>query len=382
MIIKNAKIHNGLGQEAFVSDLRISDGLIKEIGKDLTAQADEAVLDASGHHLYPGFIDPATPWGLQRGDRQDLNESCNPITPMAETYYAFNPRELERENVASVGVTSLGISTGSHNLIAGQMSAFHSVGTKVNDMLLNRNFALRASLGNQVKEVHGKHKQTPMTRMGAFSLLDSFFLGELTNSEEAKIRDRVLAGDLPLWIQVQEDQDIASALMYFEKFEKLKLVFIGAFSYENYLDEICKRKIPLVFNDQIYLSYASYAKLNLSSVQRLLDEDIPVSFTTATPYGATGRVHYFWNAARFIEAGIDPELALKVMTANPARLLGIEKQTGSIELGKYADLVLTKGDYLTRYDAHIVKTFVKGRVVYDRKEDIRFISKNAEEASC
>lgn len=366
MIIQHAMIHDGLGRPPYMGSLLISNGRIQEIsGGDLICPGEE-LLNAEGCHLYPGFLDPCTPLGSQNFTfrQRDSDEACAPLTPLADVYYALNPDELAMEVMPSVGVTSIGASPGSMNVLGGSMAAFHTVGKNPQAMLLKRDAAMRGALGNTVKEVYGERKQKPMTRMGIFSLLRSFFESEKENAREEQVRERLLSGKLPLFLFASDYQDMTSAIRFFEDYPGIRLVLLGAFAYAEVLSDLIERRIPIIFFDQIHLSHASYADLDLAAVQQLLDADIPVGFSCSTPYAVKGRVHYAWNAARFLEDGLESETVLKLMTSCPAHLLGIEKEVGSIEKGKSADLVLCSGDYLKSYEAGIVRTLIAGKTVY------------------
>lgn len=366
MIIQNAMIHVGNGREPFIGSVAVKHGIIEQVVEGSLPGEERDILEAEGKHLYPGFIQPCTVLGSQNVTfrQPDTDESSYPLTPLSDVYYAFNPSELAMENIPSVGVTTLGSAPGSANILGGRMAAFHTSGTNPGKMLISRNIGVRGAVGRSVKEVYGTKNEKPMTRMGIFALLKAYFEQEQASKPEEAVRQSILSGKTPLFLDTRNYQDMASTLTFFEAYPKVRLVFVGCFEFAHMLDELVEKRIPLIFSDQIYLSHASYADIDLALVEKFLRADIPVSFTSDSPHGASGRVHYFWNLARFIEAGLAKEDVLKIMTLNPARILGLEDRIGSIEEGKWADLVLTNEDYLAYYSAQIEWTMIKGNIVY------------------
>ena len=64
MLIKNGMIHDAVNRDAYEGDIRLCDGKIAEIGKDLQPADGEEVFDASGKQIYPGFVDAHSHLGL------------------------------------------------------------------------------------------------------------------------------------------------------------------------------------------------------------------------------------------------------------------------------------------------------------------------------
>lgn len=371
MIINQAIVHNGLGDTPRQMDVAVRDGKIAEINDHLVAKEGEPILEASGYHLYPGFIDPWSQIGARNFTfrQHDTDEASEPLTPLADVYYALSAPELKLENLPSVGITSIGVAPGSVNILGGQIACFHTGGgITARDLLLKRKVAVRGSVASRVKETYGERNITPMTRMGIYMLLKEFFKSKHVNPEMETIKEQLLTGEVPLWLEAYDTQDLSAAMEFLAEFPKIRYVFLGAFQYAPLVERMIAAGVPLIIGDQINLSKATYDGLQHLPSVKLLEAGIPVSFSCTGEYGANGRVHYSWNMARFLEHGMPPEQCLTMMTSAAAKLLGISEITGSVEEGKLADLVLCSDDYLTYYGAQILITMIAGDIVYEREQ--------------
>lgn len=100
MLIKNGRVHNGLG-DVVSQDLRINGDQIQTIGPNLAALDGEEIFDASGMEIFPGFVQPLSNWGVNgsmteiRPSSNDNDERSNPIMPELDAFYAFNGRRLQ-----------------------------------------------------------------------------------------------------------------------------------------------------------------------------------------------------------------------------------------------------------------------------------------------
>ncbi len=95
--------------------------------------------------------------------------------------------------------------------------------------------------------------------------------------------------------------------------------------------------------------------------------------TAITTWGLAGRdlMHLNMEAAFAVRGGLSDEEAIRTITIDAAKLLGIDHRVGSIEVGKDADLIVTDGDLL-HYMTHVRWTVVNGRLAYDKKKESLF----------
>ena len=123
-LIKNATVHIGNGTVLQQSDVLVEGKVIKEVGKDLSAEGAE-VIDASGCEVFPGFIDPVSSIGAMGipGRYLDNNEATNPITPEMNLRYSMDPDEVNRQEFYKSGITTVGLSPTNNNIMGGQIAS-------------------------------------------------------------------------------------------------------------------------------------------------------------------------------------------------------------------------------------------------------------------
>ncbi|MFR5598080.1 MAG: hypothetical protein ACLTJB_00045 [Holdemania filiformis] len=159
ILLKNGCVHNGRGQVS-TTDLLIDGGKIVKIGEHLEA-AGADVIDAAGMHVFPGFIDPLSDWGILgpgreiRGNANDNDERSDVFTPQLDVKYAFNGRGITRQQIYAFGITAVGVAPSNNNVFGGQMAAFEVHGVNPMKMLIREKVGMKASVTEAVKEAYG-----------------------------------------------------------------------------------------------------------------------------------------------------------------------------------------------------------------------------------
>ena len=162
--------------------------------------------------------------------------------------------------------------------------------------------------------------------------------------------------------------DIRTALRIADEF-KLKPVI--ALVTEAYLlaDELAERKVPVIVHPTMQRAGGSMETMNtvLANAAILRAKGVPVVIGTAFEGYVPKNRNLRAEAAMAAVNGLGHAGALRAVTLDAAKLLGIDKDHGSIEVGKVADLVLYDGDPF-EHATHVTHTVMGGRVVYDRAE--------------
>ncbi len=368
MIIRNGNIHVGNGTILNNYDILIEDDIIKSIAKDIKLE-DHIEINAGGKEIYPGFIDPVSSFGCMdlSFSVKDNNETSEPITPKANIKYSFNHREVMMEELYKVGITTIGASPGNSNIIGGQMAAFKTYGLNSNTMLVKDTVGLKGSVINSVKDIYGKRKILPMTKMAIFGRLEDFLSKRLSYEENKVLIDNIITGEIPLFITANKAWEIDALIHISEKFEKLKLVIVGAYQIDRSIENINGKNISIVVGEQIYLTAKNYNETDLLVICEQMKAGHLVSFTLTGDYSPSGKVKYLWNAIEFLKSGVDSEDIIQMMTLNPAKILGIDQQVGSIEEGKIADIVIYTKNPVEYYDARVTNTIIEGKIVYSEE---------------
>jgi imidazolonepropionase-like amidohydrolase len=169
---------------------------------------------------------------------------------------------------------------------------------------------------------------------------------------------KLLKGEIKAMITANKSVDIMSAIRLANEFQ-LKLVLDGAAEAYRLIDEIKAAKAEIILHATMARNEDDMLNMSRESASLLTKAGIPVSIESGYEgYVPKTRIVLF-EAAVAMSFGLTYEDALKSITINPARLLGLDKERGSLEKGKKADLVLFDGDPF-EYTTHITDVYIDG----------------------
>ncbi|MCY3414769.1 MAG: amidohydrolase [Candidatus Heimdallarchaeota archaeon] len=339
------------------------------------------IIDCSGLHITPGFVDAHAHtgvWGEWNTD-YDGNEMSDPLTPYVRIMDSIHPEDVGFEDARSGGVTTLGITHGSANAIGGQLCVVKPLGSELEQMLIKHPAGLKMALGENPKRVGANNKRAPTTRMGVAYLIRKAFLDaqeykktwerykEGKEEKEPKLDlgmealVQVLDGKMPVRCHAHRADDIITAIRLAEEFGYELIIEHTTEGYK-VANTLASKNIKCCVGP----AFGDRAKRELRDITYknpviLHKEGVFVSLITDSPFNPihTLRDQAIWA----IREGLPQEDALKLITLNPATVLGLEDRIGSLEVGKDADLVLLNGD---PFDARSkpVKTYINGQLVY------------------
>ena len=379
MIIKNGTIHDAVNREPYVSDIRIEDGIIKKIGKSIKPKKDEECIDAEGMNVYPGFVEAHCHLGLDGWgigfEGADYNEYGNVCTPQLRAEDSLNPQDPTVLHAAKAGVTTVATGQGSANPIGGTWIAVKTTGDCVDDMIIKTPVAMKCALGENPKRVY--REKGNAARMSTASVIRSmlFEAKEYLEKKEAAGDDifkrpafnlkceamiPVLKKEIPLKVHAHQANDILTAIRIAKEFDVLLTI---EHVTEGHLiaDKLANCPYPLAVGPT--LTHASKFELqNKSWVTPgiLASKGCQVSIITDSP--VIPQEYLPLCAGLAVKAGMDPFEALKAITINPARHIGIADRVGSIEVGKDADIVITDGDPMVS-DSTVKTVLINGKVI-------------------
>ncbi|HHN47261.1 MAG TPA: amidohydrolase [Planctomycetes bacterium] len=350
-VVHGATVFIPSGWKASVS-VRVKNGRIAEIGKIAPKRA-EAVVDAHGCFLTPGLIDAHTHAGIGgEGEAQpskDVNETTDPFTPHLRSLDAINPDDLSFRDARANGVTTIAVFPGSANVFGGSGCAVNTVGRSVEEMLVSENVGLKAAFGENPKGVYGPNRQTPATRLGIGGVFREKLyrakqvLGKKKPPEDIRFAalEPLLKRRVPLRAHAHRANDILTAVRVAEEFE-LKLVIEHATEGHKIADILAEKRIPCCVGPLLWArSKEELRNRSVTTPAVLAGAGVLVSIITdfpVTPFELLAGA-----AALTCRGGLNEEDALRMVTCNPAKVLGIDGDTGSIEKGKRADLALFRG---------------------------------------
>ncbi len=402
MLIKNGRIHDGKGK-IFKSDLRINEGIITEIAECLTPADGEECVDAAGLEILPGFIQTLSFWGINgssteiRPSSDDNDELSDPITPHLDVRYAFNGRAATIQQLGAFGLTTVGVTPTDNNLFGGTMAVFEVDGVNPYKMCLKPYAGMKASVCKKLKDSYGKRGVAPQTKMWIFSQLSEQLRlaaeyktadqpsdgKEESKKEEGpgKPRDmklealrRVLSGELPLFVSIDNEQDALHVLEIVKPYRSepyaLKLIFCNGFGIGADASWLIEENIPLVIRSASMTMDDIAMELDLRGVASLAEKGLTVALS-GVDSSFQIREDVLWLGISMMKQLKDESRVLPMMTSIPAKLLGVDDKTGSIEAGKRADIVLWSANPLETYEAQIITTYMGGKAIYRKGDELR-----------
>ncbi|MBI3208122.1 MAG: amidohydrolase family protein [Candidatus Solibacter usitatus] len=383
-LIRGATVYPVSGPKMENASLLVVDGKIAEIGPKVTAGKTVKVIDGRGLHVYPGMIDSATEAGMQEitsvRETADINE-IGDFKPQLRAVIAVNPISEHIPVIRANGITSVMVLPGG-GIIAGQAGLIHLDGWTWEEMLIKRDAAMNLlfpSIGGgggfsmsagptrvsfteskrtydrrikQLKDYFesARRYQKAKTAGGAGFKIDLAF--------EAMIP--VLEGKMPLIVNAVRERAIREAVDWATK-ENVKIVLAGVRKPGNTLADLKAKNIPVILGPTLTLPmeeddpydspftlpnelYKAGVKFAFGSFENQFSRNLPYQAGTAVGFG------------------LPYEEALKSVTLNPAQIWGVDATLGSIDKGKWADLMITNGDPL-EVRTEVKRLYVKGKEV-------------------
>jgi imidazolonepropionase-like amidohydrolase len=355
----------------------LADGKITAVeGPGYAPPPDAEVVDAAGKWVLPGFIDAHTHLGAYEEAGgwagSDTNELTGPVQAQVRALDAINPADIGFRDAISGGVLAVNVNPGSGNPIGGQTVAIRCWGRTVDDMVLRSPSGLKSALGENPKRVYGERKETPATRLGTAAVIRSAFVeaanylfdperSDATRNLKNEALGRVLSKEIPWRQHCHRADDIATALRLASEFGYQLVIDHGT---EAYLlaDKIATAGVPVLIGPLMTArSKAELRNRSLANPGRLAAAGVEISIITDHPVVP---IHFLvYQAVLAVKEGLDPVTALRSITINPARVMGVDDRLGSLTPGKDADLVIWSGDPLDIMSRAEV-AYQSGREIY------------------
>lgn len=367
MVITHAYIEPVVGKTIADGYLRFG-AAIEEMGpmEQYVPKAGEEVLNAGGKWLLPGFVDIHTHLGLF-GDgvgfeAEDCNESTDPITPQLRVIDGINPMDRTFEDARNGGVTAVIVAPGSANPIAGQAAAIRTYGRRIDDMILKAPVAMKFALGENPKSTYNDRDETPVTRMATAALIRE----NLRKAQEYRMKQQlaqedpdfdapdfdmklealvpVLNREIQAHFHAHRLDDIFTAIRIAKEFDLDYVIIHGTEAY--LAPDIMAQEQARVVTGPNLLDRCKPELRNMSFSGPVVLTHHGVLCSICTDHPETPLQYLPLCAAMAMRSGLTRQEALAAITIQPARIAGLDKQIGSLEVGKDADLVLATGDPL------------------------------------
>lgn len=378
ILLQNGVIHIGNGEVVESGAVLITDGKITQAGVLRGRVVVENTIDLQGAHVYPGLIAMVSQIGIEEIEAvratKDKAET-GAINPNARTIVGYNTDSRVTPTLRSNGILLAqiapqgGLFTGTSSIVHLDAWNWEDAAYLMDDAVHLRWPRLRISHSPKAQPAEKQKKQI-MKRLQQINTA----MEEAKAYETAKTSGRPMKTDLrwealvpvirkekPLYIYANSEKEIRSALAFMLKHD-IRMVLVGGGESWRLTEELKEYKIPVVLRQVHSRPWREDDDLDLPFKTPKILKDAGVEFCLA--------MESFWNyrnlpfqAGTAAAYGLTKEEALQSITLDAARILGIDSSTGSLEVGKDANLVISTGDLLDMRTHQVTAAYIQGRSI-------------------
>jgi imidazolonepropionase-like amidohydrolase len=396
VLIKGATVMTAARGTLQNTDILVANGKITRIGANITAPAGVRTIDATGKYVIPGIIDCHSHAMVDA-----INEGSYSVTSMTRIRDMLNPHDISIYRALAAGVTAANLLHGSANSIGGQNSTVKfKWGRPVEEFpVADAPPGIKFAMGENVRRTTqapqpGQTLRYPRTRQGVIETMRDAFVRARDykqswddfRAKKTKVPPRTDLELQPI-VEILEGKRLVHAHGY-RSDEHLNLMLLadefgfkvatlqhGLEAYK-IAPEIAKRGTGVsIFADSWGYKLEAYDSIPYAGYI-LWKNGVNVSINS----DSDERIRRLnLDAAKMMKyGGVPEEDSLKMITLNPAKQLGIDKRTGSIEVGKDADLAIWSGHPFSPF-SRAEMTFIEGVVYFDRAKDLQMRTEIAKE---
>jgi imidazolonepropionase-like amidohydrolase len=386
-LLRGATVHPVSGPDIPNGSLLVKDGRIAEIGVKVAAPKGVRIIDVKGFDVYPGMIDSATALGATEissvRETTDTTDA-GAFKPQLRIAIAVNPESEHIPVTRANGITSA-IVRPTGGIIAGQAALIHLDGWTTEEMMIKPSAAMQmefpviqavaarggARAGGPTPFAEARRRYEQQLRE-----LDEFFESarRYQRAKAAQAADfktdlkleamlPVLEGRLPVLVHAEKERAIRAAIEFCEK-QKVRMILQQAPEAWKVAADLKAKNIPVTLPRTLSLPEDEddpYDRAFITPAD-LFKAGVKFAFCTYGPETSTNPFNLPYEAAAAVPFGLPRQEALKAVTLYAAEIWGVADQIGSLDKGKWADLIVTTGDPL-EIPTQVKQVFIKGRAV-------------------
>ncbi|MHC2993326.1 amidohydrolase [Pontibacter sp. HJ8] len=378
VLLTGATLHIGNGTVVENAAVGFDKGKITYAGPLNSANKNGyEVIDVAGQHIYPGLIQPNTQLGLNEIESVratlDMRE-VGQLNPNVRAVVAYNTDSdiiptIRANGVLLTQVTPVG------GTVSGSSSIVHLDAWNWEDAILKADEGIHLNWPNMLIQTGG----TPDPRLANFKqqreqalidlsqLLQDAAVYKSAKNEKENLKLSSMAGlfdgSKKLYIHANYGKEIIESVNFVKQHGIKDIVIVGATDAVAVADFLKANNIAVIYSgvhalpsrsdEDVDMPYKAPHLLHKAGITFALDYDLSTHGIRNLPFIAGTAVAH----------GLDKEQALAAITLNTAKILGIDKQVGSVEVGKDATIVVSSGDLLDMRTNNVTHAFIQGRKV-------------------
>tara|TARA_B100001248_G_C27354912_1_gene443292 strand:- start:57 stop:1349 length:1293 start_codon:yes stop_codon:yes gene_type:complete len=378
ILIENAIIHIGDGTVIKMGYVGFKDGKIKYVGGIKPENKYDKSINTNGAHLYPGLIALNSTLGLAEIDAvratRDYDE-IGPFLPHISSSIAYNAESKVVESMRMNGVL-IAQTTPRGGIISGKSSIMQLDAWNWEDALIFKNVGIhlnwptpysykRSSNGERTIEKNKNYIKRVKKIKDFFKSSKSYLPNPKPINLEYEAMRNIFNGNEIIFLHANSSKQIQDGILFLSSLKIKKIVLVGGIYSYKQKDLLIKNKIPIVLKHPHNLpSFVDEdPKIRFRNAKKLVDAGLLVSIDVSGSMERMNSRNLPFYAGSFSAYGVDKENALRMITLNAAKILGISENYGSIKVDKSATFFISKGDALDMRSNILEYAFIDGRKV-------------------
>lgn len=387
IVITNATVHKGNGEVIENANIVVTDGKIAAIGKDVQIPAGASTVDAKGKQVYPGLILPITDLGLVETpsvrattDVQEIGE----LNPNVRSIVAYNTDSKIINTLRSNGILLANV-TPEGGLISGSSSVVQLDAWNWEDAAYKTDEGIHFNMPSMMPRPRfggfgggggrGGPQQTetdPVKEgLERVEKIKTFFreakaYAAVPTHAETNLKLEAVKGlfdkKQKLYVHANTVKQMLVALDFIEEFG-FDVVIVGGSDSWQIADLLKQHNVSVILNQPHSLPTLEDDDIDQPFKTAAMLQKAGVLFSITDDDGQTRGRNLAFNAGTLAAYGLTKEEALQAITLNAAKILGVSDKTGSLEVGKDANIVICEGDILDMKTSIVTDAFIQGRKI-------------------
>ncbi len=362
------------------TDLLFDNGRITQIGANLAAPANAQTIDVSGKRVYPGLIDGASGLGLveiEAARATKDNAEVGRVHPEVQSLVAYNPDSELIPTVRANGVL-LGVVAPEGGVISGRSALIKFDGWTREDCVEKADAALHLNWPSVAistsswveKTAEEQKKEMAENREDlrkSFTTAKAYYVARKAGTQK-EIDQRweammpIFDQSMPVYVNANDARQIEQAV-HFAKEHGIRIIVCGGREAYRVTDLLKANNIPVVLGRVQLLPYREDDDYDAPYKLPKLLHDAGIKFCLSYGYATWAARSLPFQASQAVAFGLDREAALRSLTLSAAEIIGVEKDLGSLTVGKKATLIVSDGDILDPITQRVTHAFIDGRAV-------------------
>lgn len=383
-VITNATVHVGNGQVLNNASVVITNGKIAAVGANVTIPAGAVQVNAQGKHVYPGLILPISNLGLvdvssvrATSDVQEIGD----MNPNVRSIVAYNTDSKVINTLRSNGILLANI-VPQGTFLAGQSSVVQLDAWNWEDATYKTDAGLHLYMpallarprfggfggGGAAQQPASDPVKEGLDKLDAFKgfLREAKAYNTLTAHEQTNLKFGSVKGlfdkSKKLYVHANTVKQMLVALDFVREFG-IDIVIVGGSDSWQIADLLKQNNVPVILNQPHSLPTMPDDDVDQPYKTAAMLQKAGVLFSISDDDGQTRGRNLAFNAGTAATYGLTKEQALQAITLNAARILGVADKTGSIEVGKDANIIISEGDILDMRTSQVTDAFIQGRKI-------------------